>query len=336
MNINPHRLKNSVLAAFVIALTGPSLCLSQTGASTGVVGFQTVSLPPNTVTAVGINFLNPNILVAPVAAVSSNGFTLSSVTNVASFLTAGTPYYVEVRSGTNEGARLDVDVAGSIASVSNVIIDSTSTRNTDSLSAIASSLTNSSIALRKHITLSDITPSIVNLNSGPSGTGDEVLLFNPSTASWVTYLRRTSTTWRDQYNAVVDPVVAPGEGILIRKRAASGSISHSGNVRANNFYLNTKSGYQFLTFGFPLDNSFSSLGAFGGGWKFGASGTGDEALLLKNDGSGYEIYLYRTSSSWRDQFNVTVNTNSILSGSSATLFKKANAENLVLNKPAGL
>ena len=327
--------KTKLFAVLALAAT-PAFLHAQTTNYSDIVGYQTIPLPANTVTAVGVNFLNPDLIVGPISSVSSSSVSVSGVNDLTSILSTNTPYYLEVLSGVNEGTRLEVDTSASLTNCPAIYIDTSSSRNTEVLADISSSLTNATVALRRHVTLSTITPSIVGLNSGASGTGDEVLLFNSATSSWVTYLRRTSTTWRDIFNATVDPVIPPGEGILIRKRATAGNLSINGGVRKNNFHLNTKSGYQFLTFGFPVDNSFASVGAFGGNWKFGTAGTGDEALILKSDGSGYDSYLYRTSTTWRDVFNVTVNTNQILSGGGAVIFKKSLAEDLTLSKPSGL
>jgi hypothetical protein len=40
---------------------------------------------------------------------------------------------------------------------------------------------------------------------------------------------------------------------------------------------------------------------------FGASGIGTEILVYNSQNNNYDIYLRRTSTSWRDSFNVTVN-----------------------------
>jgi len=327
---------NVALAILVTAVMAGN---AQTNAVTSdVVGYEAVDLPANSIKSVGINLLNSDLLVGSIASVQADGITTGQSSNVGALLTSGQPYYVEMKTGANgtnvAGARLDVDVTATIAAASGkIVLLASSPNNTETLSRLASNLTGVTFALRKHQNLNDLATSITGLTAGSSGTGDEILLFNNANASWSTYLRRTSTTWRDANNTTVNPIVPPGTGIFIRKRGVAGSLSVVGSVRNNDFQLNTGTGYQLVTFGWPIDKSISGIGAnvAANGWTSGANG--DKILSLLDDGSGYSTYLYRTSTSWRDPNNVTVTDNALLlSGKAFLVFKNASA-NITLAKP---
>jgi hypothetical protein len=332
--INMKKL-NLALAILVTAVMAGN---AQNTVTSGIVGFESVDLPANSVKAVGINLLNPDLLVASISSVQSDGFTTAGSSNVGSLLTSGQPYYVELKTGANgtsvAGARFDVDVTATIAAASGKIVLATSSaNNTEALSQVSANLPGATFALRKHLNLNDLASNIAGLTSGASGTGDEILMFDNANAVWMTYLRRTATTWRDANNTTVNPIIAPGVGIFIRKRAVPGSITVNGSVRDNDFHINTAPGYQLVTFGWPMDKSLSGIGAnvAANGWTYGS--TGDKVLALLDDGSGYSTYLYRTSTSWRDANNTTVTDNALLSsGKSFIVFKNASA-NLTLTKP---
>jgi hypothetical protein len=318
--------KTNLLAILTLAAT-PSFLHAQTTAYSDVVGYETKSLPANTYSSVGINLINPDLLVSSVTSANSNSISISESSNVGSLLSATQPYYVEVKSGASEGARLDIDEAATIAAPNgSIVIDSASLNNTDPLSAIIGSLTGVSLALRKHVTLEDVGNSITGLTAGASGTGDEILLLDPLSGGFQVYLRRSSTTWRDANNATVNTLpIAPGIGIIVNKRAVAGSILSSGAVRNNNFSLNTVAGFQLVTLGYPLDRSPSDIGAdnVANGW---ASGVDGDSFMLLNSAGGFDKYLFRTSTSWRDANNSIVTTTKFLnSGSSYVLYRNTGA-----------
>jgi hypothetical protein len=317
--------KTNLLAILTLAAT-PAFLHAQTTSYSDVVGYESKSLPANSYTSVGINLINSDLLATSISSASSSSLTVSGSSNVGSLLTSTQPYYVEIKSGTYEGARFDVDVAATIAAANNtIVINTSSTNNTDPLSSLAVDLSGQSFALRKHITLEDIGGAITGLTAGASGTGDEIMLLDPNTGGFQIYLRRSSTTWRDGNNATVNTLaVPPGTGIIVRKRAVSGSITSTGSVRANNFALNARSGYQLVTLGYPLNLSPSDIGAnnTANGWTSGVNG---DSFSLINSAGGFDKYLFRTSTSWRDANNVTVTSTKFLtSGDAFVLYRNTN------------
>ena len=106
--------------------------------------------------ALGFPLINSNIVTAVVASSSSNSISLSGSPSIT--LASGAPYYVEVTSGTYAGERFDVN--NTATSGSTIGISTGSANNTDTLASI--DLTGASIALRAHVTLSQIQGMFLN------------------------------------------------------------------------------------------------------------------------------------------------------------------------------
>jgi len=325
---------NVALAIFVTAVMAGNAQTNVTVTS-DIVGYESKSLPADSYTSVGINLLNPPVLVSSVSGATSTALNVSGSSNVGALLTSTEPYYIEVKSGALEGCRLDVDVAATISAANgSIVINGLSDNNTDPYGSIYNTLTGANLVLRKHVTLSDIATQITNLSSGASGTGDEILVLNPATGGFDSYLRRKSTEWRDANAQNANSVaIAPGVGIIIKKAGVEGSITVVGGVRQNNFSLNVKTGYQLVTLGYPLDRSPSDIGAnvSANGWTYGASG--DQFMLL-NSGGGFDAYLYRKSDQWRDANATDMTTTKFLtSGNSYVLYRNTD-QNFDFVKPS--
>lgn len=336
---------NIFLIPLIAALIFVSFAQSQV--STPVVGFESLSLPANSRTAVGISLNNNPVIASSVSSVDavSGTITLANTTNVGSMLNSTQPYYLEVTSGLSSGARIDLNVSGTIAaSNSTLIVNSSSTNNTETLVSLAPDLTGATVHIKKHITLEDIGNSITGLTSGVSGTGDEILTLDPSTGGFKVYLRRTSTTWRDGNNQIVNNLpIPPGIGIIIAKKSVAGSITTTGVVRANNFHLNLASGYQLVASGYPIAYSPNSLGAVGTsssvaapGWTASANPALADSISAINAAGGFDRYFLRTGNLWRDPNALNVNATEFIQPGSSYVFFKNSALNLELVKPSGL
>lgn len=333
-----------------IILTIPAvffLNFAQSQVSTPVVGFETLALPANTLTAVGISLNNSPVVSSSVSSVdiASGLVALLNIANVGSLLDSAQPYYLEVTSGASSGARLDLDVSSTISAAnSTLVVSQSSSNNTEPLSSLASDLVGATVQIKKHITLEDIGNSITGLTTGISGTGDEILTLDPSTGGFKVYLRRTSTTWRDGNNQTVNSLpIAPGTGIIVAKKSVAGSITTTGIVRANNFHLNLSSGYQLVASGYPIAYSPSSLGAVGTssssaapGWTFNSNPDLADSISSINPAGGFDRYFYRTGNLWRDPNAQNVNSLEVVQAGKAHVFFKNQPLNLELTKPTGL
>jgi hypothetical protein len=330
MNMKKLNVTLAILVAAVMAGN------AQTSVNSSIVGYESKSLPANSYTSVGINLLNPDVLVSSVSGATSTALNVSGSSNVGALLAVTTPqepYYVEVKSGALEGCRLDVDVAATIAAANgSIVISGSSLNNTDPYVSIYTSLVGANLVLRKHVTLSDVATQITNLTAGSAGTGDEILMLN-SSGGFDSYLRRTSTQWRNSggQNSNATPI-PPGVGFIIKKAAVAGSIATVGAVRDNNFSLNARAGYQIVTLGYPLDRSPADLGAgvASSAWTFGTSG---DSFLLLNSVGGFDTYLYRGATVWRNSSGTTVTSTKFLTSGSGYVLYRNTAQNFDFVKP---
>jgi len=321
MKNTPKNIQAAFSAVLALAIGATSQVVAQV--STPIVGFERAPLPANSLYAWGSSLLTAPVYTAQIASVGADSITFAGSANIGSLLASSEPYYLEVKNGNAEGSRLDLVTADTIALSSNTVkISTTSVNNTDALSALAADLSGATAVIRKHNTVKDIGDRITNLTAGPSGTGDEMLIYRKDQSTFVTYLRRTSTTWRDANNGNVNSrIIPPGDGVIIRKRAVAGEILTSGLVRDNKFQLTTVAGTQLISTGFPMNYSFNDLGATNSASAWTSGVDGDRILVLSSSGT-FVTYLYRTATSWRDANNANVTSSDILkSGESYILVK---------------
>lgn len=314
-------MKRNKFILNLIILTQFSLTSWGQTVSTPIVGFQKSTLPANVYAGIGFPLLNQAVLSGVVSSKSSATITLSGSSAIGSQLQAGQPYYIEVTSNSNNlvGSRFDVNVGSTIsANNSTIVLDAASPRNTANLSQ--TDITGATIALRKHVTLDQIRQSISGSlvgNDASANDADSIAIYNG--VGFVSYwLGADLQTW----NSSEDPddhrfdVVAPGQGILFKKKGASASLVSSGSVRSNDYRQVLTAGFQFSAPGFPLQYSPNTLGAsLANGWKAGDS-------ILVYGGVGFSEYTLLSDDTWTDQASPDAfNAVNIVSGDGAFMTK---------------
>lgn len=316
----------TLLAAFAAmgAIAATSFAQSVTTAPVGAV---TKTVPVG-LSTLGITLVNPDLAVASCSANGASDITLSGVSNVGSLLTAGIPYYVEVVGGTLEGERFEVDTAATIASAnSSIALVSGSATNTFTLSA--GNLVGSQVALRRHVTLSQIQSMFTTalVASTNTANADQIRLFNPATGAFITYALRTSTTWVQGSTNANNVAVPPGVGILFRKVGAAADLVVTGNVRVNDFSMPMAAGLSFRALPYPISYSPSNLGGtIANGWT-GASTQGSaDQIRTFNVGTGAFVTSFlRTTGAWA-QGSSTVTTTPIMAYDEAFLLSRRAAD----------
>lgn len=304
---------------------------AQTTSFSDIVGYQSQTIPVGP-SAIGITLLNPDILKSTVSSVSSNAVSISGQTNIGAQLTAGEPYYLEVYSGSLKGDRFEVNTdATRTAGNGTVLLNSSSANNTFAVASIGTNLNSQTVALRKHITLSQIqgmfSPALVG-NNNP-GLADSILLF--SGGAFVSYaLRGDNVKWQKSGDPTdyAKLAVPPGTGIMLSKRGSSTVLTESGAVRRNDFALPLASGLQFVAPSVPLDRSPVQLGMIPGtnGW-FGTNNSGlADALLLFSTNQAFVTYSLRADGQILRSGDVTdFRSNNLLPSSSAYFIRRRNA-----------
>jgi hypothetical protein len=270
-----------------------------------VVGYQKMTLPGNAYKGVGISLVNPSILNGSIASQSSSVVTISGASSIGSLLNDTQSYYVEVTSNVNGlvGNRFDVDVAATrSANNANLALNAGSVRNTrNDLSSL--SLAGDSVVLRQHVTFDQIRASIVD-QSGLVGNDDSAekadVLYLYRGAGFVAYwLGGDKVSWftGDDPDDHRYDVIAPGQGVLFRKKGTTpASLVSTGAVRNNDYISVLAQGYQLSSPGFPVSYTPVQLGGTvasqnnPGGWSVNSqiltySGAGFAANTLMADGT---------------------------------------------------
>jgi len=292
--IKKNMKKTNLLAVLTLAAT-PAFLHAQTTSYSEIVGYQNTDLPSTGYKGVGISLLNPSLVSGSVSAKSSAVITVSGASTIGSLLQTGQPYYVEVTSTNSpSGNRFDVDVvATKVSNNGTITLDPNSVRNT--ASAASTDLVGSTIVLRKHVTLDQIRASITGTLVGNDDSptyADAVYVFRG--AGFVPYwLGADLQSWwsNDDPDDHRFDVIAPGQGILFRKRGSQGTLVSTGVVRNNDFLSVLGVGYQLNAPGYPKGYTPVQLGgALNNGWNVNSqilvySGTGFTINTLTSDGT---------------------------------------------------
>lgn len=287
-------VRNLLCAALVAAST---TLFAQDTVTTDPVGFVSADIVSG-FNAVGITMVNTPSFTG----VASTASTDEVVLNAAPTLVSGTPYYLEVLSGSTVGERFDV-ASWSGATVT-LDVSETSFSTLDDASAIEGE----QVVIRAHFTLGDIADAVGDnaQQSNSLATGDQVLVW--SGGSFLRHLFTPSGLRRyyGDFSVASDVVIAPGSGFFLLRNPSGASSGSSyklrvlGAVRTNNYVMDLAGGYQLITTGYPVDDSPSSLGLSGDGFVASNNvAVGD--VILEWNGNSLDRYLL-TSGGWRKYF----------------------------------
>lgn len=328
--------KTSLILAF--SVLGSFAVQAQSTVSTPIVGFQTVNLAVG-MNSVGFPLLNPDTAKTTVASFSSNALSLSGETNFGGKLDATKSYYVEVYSGSLKGDRFDLDTTATISAANGTaVLNSTSANNTFAVSSIGTSLDGQTVAVRPHITLSQIeTMASTPLLGSSSLSSSDGIAFTEG-GVLVYYFKKADGTWRRTGSSAdfSSKVISPGTGIFIKKVSSTSSLTQTGVVRQNDFSRPYSSGVSLIAPGFPLDRSVVGVGMTPGSgvtdWTGGTASTGDSLSVYEN-GVLVKYTLKPDGSLTKVGSSTDFRNSSLIVGSSSQFLKraKANSDNVEIN-----
>jgi hypothetical protein len=243
--------------------------------------------------------------------------TSAGATDLATLLSPGAAYYLEVSAGTNEGQRFDVvsatESAVTLVTASDVCSD-TPPFNTLA-GALPANLAGNRIAIHRHWTLGELFPVGRFLAADDAASADQVqtaavaatstywLHANGGSPKWV---RLGDATLADQGTTVL----APGRGMMVLKHGTAVSVLAYGEVRANNFIRPLCAGLNLVGGGYPLVQSATGPGSRQMDVAHGFSGstdpaTADRFLVWQGDAragatdyDNYHLYNSGTSPKW--------------------------------------
>ncbi|NDB36034.1 MAG: hypothetical protein EB023_12000 [Flavobacteriia bacterium] len=335
-----QRIASFSLAALTVAFAS-QLSAETTNApvSTPIVGFQTISIVPG-LNVIGPSLLNSDLLKGSVSSTSSNSISISGQTNIGSQIVTAEPYYIEVYSGSEKGARFEVNEAATISAAnSSISLDSTNGFNSRTLTA--SSLQGATIALRKHFTIEQLQNSRVDgsgswVGNNTPASADQILLLDPRTQSYTTYnLRTDGVTWRGSLTGTASQnkaPIPPGYGVILVKRSGGLSLTVTGSVRQNDFDQRYFAGLQLLAPAIPSDLSPAGLGATSAnGWIGNNNAASADTIQVFNPVTqSYTTYNLRTDgTTWRGSLTGTTpqTSNNIIPSESGYIVKRSTADN---------
>lgn len=332
----------TLCSSLITLLTISSGAFAQTTVATDPVGFVTATANVG-LTPLAVTLLNTDAVRTSATSVSGNSVTLSGQTNVGSLLTAGEPYYVEVYTGSLKGDRFDVDTAATIAAANGtVVLDAASANNTFAVGSIGTALNNTTVALRKHVTIEQLqsTASAPLVGNNNNAQADQVQFYSNTDRGFVAYfLRGDGITWRKVGTTQVANKVAipPGTGVFVDKKTSNVSFTMTGGVRINDFAQPWKSGLQLVAPGYPIDTTPSGLGgSAANGWVGNNNNSqADQIQVYDPQAKGYNAYFLRADgTTWRKVGTTTVFTSNNVASASQSFFVQkanANADNIVVN-----
>ena len=243
---------------------GVACALSSTASAETVVegepsGVMSAQLNPGT-HPLSFPLIRSEVFAGIVASNHDGSITFASG-DVASALSAGEKYYLEVVTGPFEGDRIDLAAAsGPVA----MVAFGASTHSTVS-SLDHNALIGARLVIRRHTTLKAIatqfSPTLVGHNS--AAIADQVLVYQNGSLSRY-YLRGDGASWREPGKTADqrDLVIPPDASVLVQLKSGPKRWLHHGAVRANGFRVNLTPGIRTFSSGFPMNLSFIDVGGF--------------------------------------------------------------------------
>lgn len=251
-------------------------------------GFQTIGFP----------YLMPEIFSGYVASAGPDVLYLDDASYLPAAADADTPYYVEFRSGSLYGHRIDLAADGirdrelrlNLASVNNTI------------HSLPTDIQYSSFVLRPHVTLVDLLTKD-SLTGGTSPSAADSVLFYQN-GVFVTYFLLDARAASPEYyfwtkagsSSLIDYdslVIPPGTGCFFNRRGAATTLRWSGEVRTEAFRPLLAAGRTLLALGHPLGATPDQLGMTAANGFVGSltPGMGSSIDLWTGDSSPTEGYL---------------------------------------------
>jgi hypothetical protein len=332
----------TITAALAIHVAAVMAGNAQTTVNSGIVGYQTITVPVGLSTA-GFPLLNPDVLKVSTTTLTGAALALEGQTNVGALLSSVEPYYIEVYSGTLKGDRFDVDVAATIAAANgNVVLNSASLNNTLLFSSVGSNLNGATVALRKHITIEQVqgmasSPLVGNNNAS---SADQIQFYdNVSAAIAAYFLRADGITWRKVGTTdVANKIPIPsGVGVFFSKKTGVATLTAVGNVRLNDFSVPYRLGLQLAASGVPIDVTPTSQGGTAAnGWTGNNNPSSADQIQVYNPAvSAFDSYFLRgDGTTWRKVGTTDAVTTTVVATSGQAFFvsrKTADSSNILVN-----
>ena len=239
-------------------------------------------------------------------------------------------YYLEITSGDYAGVMTD-------------IVDTTGATKTLTIADNYQGLLTGgeTYKIRKHWTLASILGAAnqAGLGGGTIVTADEILIYVPTSATYTIYYYKTTAAfggvgWRsfaspsvDESNAKIDLA----KGIIVKRKQSNDlDVKLFGAVKMGDTAINVKTGLNVLGNVYSTDTlTLGNCGLYTGDANNGLAGgtlvSADQVLIY--DGSAYQIYYYKTTTTfggtgWRSLTSPSLDASSTVIPSGSSILVK--------------
>lgn len=268
----------------------------------------------------GMPFVNPAVKLGVIASNTSQVITLDdSDANMATALSGGTAYYLEITAGpeiTYVGDRFEVDVATTTATA-NHTITVTAGSPTNTLASLPDTLDGYTFVVRPHVTLGQLFGTKDNElmhGSTVASSADQVVFLNPQTQGFSTYFYlRNSTGTLAQWTLIGggstnrdNTVIPPGVGMIVhRNNPTPVTLTWHGGIRQNSFVQPLVAGLNLVAEPLPLASSPMERALTYANGVTGSTIASSADQVLLPTGSGYQTYfLLRNSTGSLEQWTL--------------------------------
>jgi hypothetical protein len=207
-------------------------------------------------------FLNCSPLTSTVSSVSGQDLVLADAIPT---LGSGT-YYIEVRSGDNEGQRFDIaSYSGSTLTLASDadLCDLLAPYNT-LIGAPPANLAADTVVIRKHRTLNEVFPVDQMTAANDQADADQITLWDGSAfVCYYLYENSGSPIWvavgDGSLTDIGDTIIPPGQGSFVNSKGIK-TLRAYGQVRENDFVRPLCAGNNLVGGGYPVDQTPSEPG----------------------------------------------------------------------------
>ena len=286
-----HNISLITGALLIAAATGAK---AQTTATTDPVGYITANVTGGTNTTPGISYLGASLVNKIEYAGTATGGSGTSATFAASTFTAGAyglntlnegKFYVEITTGANAGVWTDIR------------------GNTDTTLTLADAIgglfSGQSVKIRAHHTVSslfgDNVGNPLKLTGGIDTASADVLELVSPTAVTQLFFNTDENSWVAGATLANDKVIAPGEGVKVRRRSAAAPIVWVGHVKTGKTVLPVEAGTNLVAVPRAVGSSFTfaTSGLLASGLTGGVDTAGAD-VITQLTGANVSQIIYNT------------------------------------------
>jgi uncharacterized protein (TIGR02597 family) len=315
--------------------------------STDPVGFITLNLTPNAMTAVSVPMLSSALHSGVIYEVEGAKITDNNASwNTGDYTTAdangNASHYIEITNHTDAGK------VGAIYEITS----SDGGNKTLTLGEDATGLNGGSYSVRKFQTLVDIFKDFDDSKLAKGASSDADIVYKIGAAGWEVYYLQEApffaggNGWRKLGDISTDMgnvAVFPDEGLIVKRRSdGEVKVTLTGSVKTSPAMTPIVKGFNLISMSFPVDTTLKDIGLYtedeATGMKPGSTSEADRIYLLNSAGA-FEIYYFQNApffaggDGWRVLGDISTDAEGTVINAGQSIVLKRNSDNeFVWNK----